>query len=158
MKSTASRVVWRRRSWRSSSGSISQRVGPSASPPPPAGRAGADPQPQASDESRATLARRQRGRMPPAIIDPTASLQIKPQSGTGSPRSSVHAVAADRFRRFLDRPERLLVTLQIGGESADDALEVARTGDDPGGHDALRRSQVDEVEDELLARVGDAEQ
>src|SRR5262245_54740060 len=70
----------------------------------------------------------------------------------------MHAVAADRFRRFLNRPERLLVTLQIGGESADDALEVPRTGDDPGGHDALRRSQVDEVEDELLARMGDAEQ
>jgi len=35
---------------------------------------------------------------------------------------------------------------------------VAGAGHDPRGDDALRRHQVDEVEDELLARVGDAEQ
>src|ERR1051325_6446569 len=63
-----------------------------------------------------------------------------------------------RLLRLDDLAEGLLVARDVGGKRPHDPLHVARAGDDAGADHALRRHQVDEVEDELLARVGDAQQ
>src|SRR6185312_6945510 len=130
---------------------MSQRVGPSSRPPEER-RGGEDWQPGSSRNSRGrTATGRLSARLPPAI-----STRRPPSCKV---RRLLLVNAADfRLRSLLDRSEGLLVALQIAAQCADDPLQVPRAGDDPGRHDPLRGHQVDEVEDELLARMGDAEQ
>src|SRR5262249_44791031 len=135
----------------SSSGSMIQRVGPSVRLWTATGSFEWTSELHAS-QSPATPARRGRAealsRYPGCRWDMGARLC-----------SSVHAaLSAHRLGRLLDRTEGLLVALQVRREGADDALQVPGAGDQPRRHDALRRHQVDEVEDELLARMGDAQQ
>src|SRR5579864_3449043 len=70
----------------------------------------------------------------------------------------MNAPLRDRLFGLLDGAEALLVALEVGGQGADDPLEVAGAGEDARGDHALRRQQVDEIEDELFAGMGDAQQ
>src|SRR5260370_4639404 len=126
-------------------GSISQRSGPAASAAAGAREGAAWPL-----QPPSTAQQQSRCRAPAALRRCAAAGR---QAG-----GLMNAALPDRLRSLDDDPERLLVAFKVRGQGANDPFHMAGAGDDARGDDALRRQQVDEVEDELFPGVGDAEQ